>query len=140
MDLEAAGAQLIALRTLDWDNILEALGKGGLKVQRLMVEGGAKVIETLLTSSSRFDGDGRAGGLIDSLVITVSPNFAGSDATGYKSPRWQDVVVKTGKQSVAARDGQEEVEEGTQFHVAKKAWFGDDAVWMWKRGEKPADK
>lgn len=131
--LEAAGALVVPLPSMGWPHILDALGSQ-VGVQRLMVEGGAKVIETLLTAADS-DGNGRPGDLIDSLIITVSPNFAGSDATGYKSPRWRDVVVQTGKASVAPKAG-EKGKEGAPFHVCKKAWFGDDAVWMWKRGEK----
>lgn len=119
---------------MEWEAILDALGR--LSVHSVMVEGGSRVIESLLTArrSSRPDGaPGKSGGCIDTLIVTVSPNFAGSNATGYKSPRWSDVAVTTGKKSVEAKKGQEEEEEGAAFQVVRRDFFGDDAVWMWKR-------
>jgi hypothetical protein len=98
-----------------------------------MVEGGAQVIESLFmacSSPSSSSSTPRAGDLIDQLIVTVSPNFAGSDSTGYRSPRWSDPVPgKTKKQA----SKEEEEETGAAFQVRKKDWFGDDAVWIWTR-------
>lgn len=134
--LAETGVKFVCLRSMEWDAILDALGR--LSVHSVMVEGGSRVIESLLTArrSSRPDPDGapgKSGGCIDTLIVTVSPNFAGSDATGYKSPRWSDVAVTTGKKSVEAKQGQEEEEQGAAFQVVRRDFFGDDAVWMWKR-------
>lgn len=130
--LEAAGATIVEVTGMDWPSILSVLHSLGVK--RLMVEGGAQVIESLFMarSTSSASGTGRAGDLIDQLIVTVSPNFAGSDSTGYKSPRWSDPVPdKTKKQASA----EEEEQTGAAFHVRKKDWFGDDAVWIWTRAK-----
>lgn len=112
---------------MDWPSILSVLHSLGVK--RLMVEGGAQVIESLFMARSASSPASRAGDLIDQLIVTVSPNFAGSDSTGYKSPRWSDPVPgKTKKQA-----SEEEEETGAAFEVRKKDWFGDDAVWIWTR-------
>lgn len=78
-----------------------------------MVEGGASVIESLLTEAE--------GGMIDSLIVTVSPRFAGSDGFKYKSLSWfGEIQDKRGTQEVP-------------WQVKKREWFGLDAVWWWVR-------
>jgi 3,4-dihydroxy 2-butanone 4-phosphate synthase/GTP cyclohydrolase II len=68
-DLEKAGAQLLYFETGDdgrvpFQSLLEALGRKG--VSRLMVEGGAGVITTVLGQQ-----------LADLLVLTIAPSFVG---------------------------------------------------------------
>lgn len=67
--LEKAGAQLLYFETgedgrVPFRSLLEMLGNKG--VSRLMVEGGARVITTLL-----------AGQLVDLVVLTIAPIFVG---------------------------------------------------------------
>lgn len=118
---------------MDWPSILSVLHSLGVK--RLMVEGGAQVIESLFmarSASSATSTTARAGDLIDQLIVTVSPNFAGSDSTGYKSPRWSDPVPGKTKKEASK---EEEEQTGAAFQVRKKDWFGDDAVWIWTRAQ-----
>ncbi|CAO1638463.1 unnamed protein product [Sympodiomycopsis kandeliae] len=94
---------IVPLPSLDWPSILSELHtKVGIK--NLMVEGGAGVIESLLLSQH----------LINSLIITVSPTFAGSQGTKYQSVSWQGQQDKS-------------------LNVHKKQFFGQDSVWWWRR-------
>lgn len=99
--LQSAGAEILPLPDLSWPTILAALHSTA-HIARLMVEGGARVIESALNA-------GDEGGVVDDLIITVSPRFAGSNGTRYAS-----------QPSDAA------------WQVHRKAWFGDDAVWWWQ--------
>ncbi|KTW30292.1 hypothetical protein T552_00767 [Pneumocystis carinii B80] len=70
--LESVGGKIVRVKTnansmFEWHDILCTLSK--LKIQSVMVEGGASVISSLLKEWK----------LIDSIIITISPIFIGDD-------------------------------------------------------------
>ncbi len=78
--LEAAGAEVIQVEGesssaegLDWARLLKHIRKAG--VQRLMVEGGAAVIDSLMQQPQH----------IDALLVTVAPVEVGSEGFGFAS-------------------------------------------------------
>lgn len=56
-----------SVSTLDWQDILEALAKEGIK--SVMVEGGARVINDLLASKNQH--------LVRSVIVTIAPTYLG---------------------------------------------------------------
>jgi len=94
ISLEAAGTQIIALPgdpsgRVDLPSLLDCLGE--LKINRLMVEGGARVITSFLTQD-----------LVDLVVLTIAPVFLGGlrslearlgriDGAGLVRPRLRQV-------------------------------------------------
>lgn len=91
-----------------------------------MVEGGARVIETLLCAKGS-EAESLPGDLVNSLIVTVSPTLAGSESTGYRSPAWPDKLKQ--------KTNSDNVNRGADFRVKKRDWFGDDAVWLWTRAD-----
>lgn len=73
--LEEAGAEVVRLdgTSLDWPSVLSQVQAAG--VQRLMVEGGAAVIASLLQEQQ----------LIDTLLVTVAPIEVGTGGLGYSA-------------------------------------------------------
>lgn len=111
--------RLVSSRSTSWIHILDSLAELQ-EVGSIMVEGGARVIESLFTATEEADdysASATAGQLIDALVITVSPKFAGPQATRYRAPTF----------------GTKPTSQRSELSVVAKRWFGDDAVWIWKR-------
>ncbi|CAO1624388.1 unnamed protein product [Parajaminaea phylloscopi] len=102
--------RLVPASSMAWPDVLDALARLG-DVGSVMVEGGARVIESLLTAER--------GSLVDALVVTVSPKLAGTGATKYRSPAL----------------GTSESANQAALAVVRRQWFGQDAVWMWKKAE-----
>ncbi|PWY97886.1 bacterial bifunctional deaminase-reductase [Testicularia cyperi] len=81
--LEALGVEVVRVRearaegqrpTLDWHKILERLHRLGIR--RLMIEGGASVIDSLMDNQT----------LVDALLVTVAPTTVGPDGFGFSAP------------------------------------------------------
>lgn len=56
--------------------LLESLGKLGIR--SVMVEGGASIIKSFLTSAQS-----RGSGCVDAIIVTVAPIFVGKEGVGY---------------------------------------------------------
>lgn len=65
--------------------LLESLGSLG--VRSVMVEGGASVIKSFLTSAQS-----RGSGSVDAIVVTVAPIFVGKEGVGYGDKLFGDQV------------------------------------------------
>ncbi|ODQ82082.1 hypothetical protein BABINDRAFT_46257 [Babjeviella inositovora NRRL Y-12698] len=76
--LEAAGGRYVRLERaggqFDWRRLLDALAEYG--IGSVMVEGGAKVINSLLV----YQSEGK--GVVDSLIVTVGPVYLGDQGVG----------------------------------------------------------
>lgn len=78
-ELQAAGAEVICIGhnsmpgLLDWKALLKATREAG--IQRLMVEGGAAVIDSLMQQPQH----------IDALIVTIAPLTVGSEGFGFTS-------------------------------------------------------
>lgn len=74
-DGENLGFEVIRVKnTKDWPEVCEVLAARGIK--SLMVEGGARVLETCLLS-----------GVVDSTIITIAPVFLGRDGVATSPSR-----------------------------------------------------
>lgn len=76
-----------------------------------MIEGGASVISSLLSSTSTSSTEKEVSTLVDTLIITVSPTFVGNEGVEYSSPAFQDLDL-------------------VQVETQK---FGRDAVFVWEK-------
>jgi len=78
--LENAGARIIQVPpvagVLPIPTVLETLHKLG--VRSLMVEGGARIIESFFAEPASFSSVN-----IDTIIVTVAPRFVGDDGIGY---------------------------------------------------------
>ncbi|GJE89464.1 RibD family protein [Phanerochaete sordida] len=78
-DLEVAGAKVIEVERengrVSLPSMLKALRKLG--VRSLMVEGGARVIQSFLAASTE------KARLVDTVIVTVAPVFVGDEGVGY---------------------------------------------------------
>ena len=84
--LNSQGGKIIRMKLLggaSWSYIFKTLH--GLGIESLMVEGGAKIINSLLVANQREK-------LVDSLIITIGPVFLGRDGVDV-SPE-SSVVLK----------------------------------------------
>lgn len=107
--LEAAGAEVIQMHAaaaaptaqLDWTATLAAISKAG--ITRLMVEGGAAVIDSLLQQPQ----------LIDTLLVTIAPITIGADGFGPTAELPHD--------------------SDASWTVPSRARFGSDEVVVWHR-------
>jgi len=77
---------------LDMTEVLSTLRRIG--IEALMVEGGAKVIQTFLGGA----------GMVDTVIITVAPVIVGRDGVGYGS-----MVVSNGEYIRTAQIGRDSV-------------------------------
>ena len=107
--LEKAGAQVISIDRgssadlLDWKLLLQHIHESG--VQRLMVEGGAAVIDSLMQRPQH----------IDALLVTIAPVMVGPEGFGYLSAL-PDATAAT-----------------TEWDHPRKAMFQMDEVVLWHR-------
>lgn len=113
--------------TMRWPDILDSLSTLD-DVDSIMVEGGAQVIESLLSAEGQPSSREISSlvpavtDLVDALIITVSPKFAGPGATRYQCPAIGTTLTDAAAQSASS-----------ELRLVRRQWFGDDAVWMWKR-------
>ena len=110
-ELQKAGVQVIQIQDdssephLDWTMLLKQIHNAGIK--RLMVEGGAAVIDSLMQQSQH----------IDALLVTIAPLTVGTDGFGYTS-RLPD---------------QSQATSSTTWTTPGHALFGKDQVVVWHR-------
>lgn len=109
-ELEKAGAQVIQIESsasseasLDWTTVLKHIHQAG--VRRLMVEGGAAIIDSLMKQSQH----------IDALLVTIAPVIVGSDGFGFTSAL-PDATRTT-----------------TDWQPPSRSEFGKDEVMLWHR-------
>lgn len=106
--LQRAGAQVIRLDTtvhgsgLDWGAVLSRVKAAG--VQRLMVEGGAAIIDSLSQQQQ----------LLDTLLVTIAPINVGTDGLGYSASLPRD-------------------NNPTSWILRNEARFGIDTVIIWQK-------
>ncbi|KAF2837461.1 putative riboflavin biosynthesis protein Rib7 [Patellaria atrata CBS 101060] len=79
--LEGCGGKLITVgmgeRGLEWGEVLRVLGREGIR--SVMVEGGGKVINSLLKVGNQ--------GLVDSVIVTIAPTWLGEGGVVVSPPR-----------------------------------------------------
>ncbi|CDU24273.1 related to RIB7-HTP reductase [Sporisorium scitamineum] len=109
--LEEAGVEVVQLPdnaqtdSFDWTTLLQQIRHTG--VQRLMVEGGAAVIDSLMQQPR----------LIDALIVTIAPVVVGADGFGF-----------TAKLPDASK-----ADASTAWAVSSRAAFGKDEVVAWEK-------
>lgn len=108
--LELAGVDVIQVHDssaalLDWTTILQHLYDAGIR--RLMVEGGAGVIDSLMQQSQH----------IDALLVTIAPLTVGSEGFSFTS--------KLPSISEAHPDA--------EWSLPSRTWFGKDEVIVWHK-------
>ncbi|SNX87851.1 related to RIB7 - HTP reductase [Melanopsichium pennsylvanicum] len=109
--LEKIGAQVIQIEhgsstgLLNWSMLLKHLYDAG--VRRLMVEGGAAVIDGLMQQPH----------FIDALLVTIAPVTVGSEGLGFSS----------------ALPNVEATTAATHWKTSYRAMFGKDQVILWHR-------
>ncbi|SJX66328.1 related to RIB7-HTP reductase [Sporisorium reilianum f. sp. reilianum] len=112
VQLEQAGVQVIQLADtspqglLDWTTLLQQLRRTG--IHRLMVEGGAAVIDSLMQQPQ----------LIDALIVTIAPVTVGADGFGFSSK---------------LPDATEPDAPTTAWAHSSRAEFGKDQVVVWHK-------
>ncbi|GAC94217.1 hypothetical protein PHSY_001788 [Pseudozyma hubeiensis SY62] len=108
--LEEAGVEVMKLHDnssaelLDWTTILRVIHQAGIR--RLMVEGGAAVIDSLMKQPQ----------LIDALLVTIAPVTVGEDGFGFTS-ELPAVLEK---------------EDDSNWTAPSQAKFGKDSVVLWR--------
>ncbi|GAC76326.1 hypothetical protein PANT_20c00063 [Moesziomyces antarcticus T-34] len=105
LELERAGAEVVQVPSLDWQTILKHVHAAGLR--RLMVEGGAAVIDSLMQQPQH----------IDALLVTIAPVTVGPQGFGFSSPL----------PDVDATD------EQAGWSTPSRSKFGKDDVAVWHR-------
>lgn len=110
--LQEAGAQVIQIdqdessaAPLDWTTLLNHIHMAG--VQRLMVEGGAAVIDSLMQQTHH----------VDALLVTIAPLTVGPEGFGFSSALPDVSVTPT----------------TIDWANPSKAMFGKDQVVLWHR-------
>ncbi|TKY87493.1 hypothetical protein EX895_003507 [Sporisorium graminicola] len=109
--LEEAGVEVIQLAgntlagLLDWTTLLKRIHDAG--IQRLMIEGGAAVIDSLMQQPL----------LIDALIVTIAPVTIGADGFGF-SAKLPDASEADVSQAWASPN---------------RAAFGKDEVVAWRK-------
>lgn len=110
--LEMAGVEVIQLphtgsasELLDWTVLLQHIHAAG--VRRLMVEGGAAVIDSLMQQPQH----------IDALLVTIAPVTVGTDGFGFTS-KLPNVT---------------ETDSDSAWNVPSRAQFGKDDIVVWHR-------
>lgn len=112
--LQAAGVEVIQLSDhaakgdpLDWANVLEQIHGAG--VRRLMVEGGAAVIDSLMQQPH----------LIDALIVTIAPVTIGETGFGFSCKLPDANGLQAGF--------------GVNWTAPTRSQFGKDEVVIWHR-------
>lgn len=111
-ELEKAGAEIVSIDhlssavLLDWSTILEHIHQAG--IQRLMVEGGAAVIDSLMQHPQH----------IDALLVTIAPLQVGPAGFGFTSQ------LPTLSPSASSN---------LHWKRCSRSKFGKDEVVLWQR-------
>lgn len=79
-----------------------------------MIEGGASVISSLLSSTSSTTEPRKLSSLVDTLIITVSPTMVGKEGVPYEAPDFGELDL-------------------TQVETRQ---FGKDAVFVWGKAQR----
>jgi len=83
--LESAGARVIGVESdstgISVPSLLTTVRTLGIR--SLMVEGGARVIKSFLTSTQQHSATTSSGGTVDAIIVTVAPTFVGQEGVGY---------------------------------------------------------
>ena len=115
--LESAGSEVVQVASdseghLSWSSVLETLASLG--VQRLMVEGGAAVIDSLMKERQ----------FIDALLVTIAPRIVGPDGYGFSAKVPSQLNGSGG-------DRGDELDDLHEICGRRK--FGSDDVIIWQQ-------
>ncbi|MCO5565824.1 hypothetical protein L7F22_019499 [Adiantum nelumboides] len=127
--LHEAGAEVIKVTTdsnghLSWPDLLTTLRQEH-QIESVMVEGGATVIESLLSAHAKQP-------LINELIVTVAPNNVGEKGLSYKAPKWvtdQTLPKDNNKNSLANTNSLAPLQSEPQI-------FQSDVILTWSQGMK----
>jgi riboflavin biosynthesis pyrimidine reductase len=132
--LTEAGAEILEVPSsatdaaqLDWKAVLAALDGAGIK--RLMVEGGASVISSLLCAHSASSDEP----LIDTLIVTISRQALGAGES-YVAPTWLARTLLPGSVKTSRRGKARALLSKTPSAEP----FGMDFVLAWGGGAPPS--
>lgn len=93
--LQNAGARVIEVAAegdmISIPHLLARLRE--LSIRSLMVEGGARIIQSFLAASGDpISETSRGAGAVDTIIVTVAPTLVGSDGVGYGSNLLADAL------------------------------------------------
>lgn len=112
LQLQEAGAEVVQMQAdastnqLDWAQVLAMIRTAG--ITRLMVEGGAAVIDSLLQQPR----------LIDTLLVTIAPVHIGREGFGFTA----ELPGASGSEAASA-----------SWTAPSQARFGKDQIMVWQR-------
>lgn len=116
---------------LDWPAILQALRQSG--ITRLMIEGGASVIQSLLSASSPSSNP-PGSPLVDTLIVTVAPILVGPQGVAYEG-----VLPAAAAGEAATTSSTTTTALPTRFNHVTSQLFGKDVVFAWHGSHLGAD-